>query len=60
MCSKPRVPKQPKIATVGPPPIPEETAQQVGRSTTASMNLASKGTLGKFDLKLPPSFQIGR
>lgn len=59
MCSPPRVPKQPKVQSVASPATPQETAQQVGRSSTAQSNMASKGTLGRFDLRLPPSFQIG-
>lgn len=58
MCAKPRKPKDPRIRTVNAPDQPEETAQEVGRSATANKSQAAPNTLGKFDLRLPPSFQI--
>ena len=59
MCSKPRIPKAPKVTQTTAPPPPEKTATQVGASSEAqNRTQIGSTTLGSFNLQLPPSFRI--
>ena len=58
MCQKPKIPKAPKVTTVGTAPDPEQTALEVGRSGSVQSSRTARDTIEQFDLKFPPSFQI--
>lgn len=61
MCSKPKIPKQPKVAAVVAPPIAKETASRVGTAQPDTPESAEgKTTIGRFDLRIPSSFQLPR